>query len=153
MYLFLTQFHVLSVVHLCKSPSLTILVPFLHKFNFLVENYLGESNQITPHRHLLYCYLHHVHRETWPESSAHTLVSTMWVIGVPGWLSQLSVWLWLRSWSQYSWVQAPHQARCCQCRACFGSSVPLSLCPSLPRALAPSLNKHFLKTYIIMKQN
>ena len=31
---------------------------------------------------------------------------------VPGWLSRLSIWLWLRSWSRGSWVRAPCQALC-----------------------------------------
>ena len=30
--------------------------------------------------------------------------------GVPGWLSRLSVWLWLRSWSHGWWVRALCQA-------------------------------------------
>ena len=38
----------------------------------------------------------------------------MW--GGPGWLSWLSVWLWLRSWSCGSWIQAQHQALCWQLR-------------------------------------
>ena len=50
--------------------------------------------------------------------------------GTRGWLSQLSVWLQVTSWSPSSWVQAPRQTLCCQSRACFGSSVPLSFCPS-----------------------
>ena len=37
--------------------------------------------------------------------------------GVPGWLSQLSIWLWLRSWSHSSWIQAPHRALCWHPRA------------------------------------
>ena len=32
--------------------------------------------------------------------------------GAPGWLSQLSVRLWLRSGSRGLWVQAPHWALC-----------------------------------------
>ena len=32
------------------------------------------------------------------------------VYGVPGWLSQLSVWLQLRSWSHSLWVPASHRA-------------------------------------------
>ena len=39
------------------------------------------------------------------------------------------VWLHLRSWSRRLWVWAPHWALSCQHGACFGSSVPLSLCP------------------------
>ena len=37
--------------------------------------------------------------------------------GVPGWLSQLSVWLQLRLWSHGSWVPTPHGALCWQLRA------------------------------------
>ena len=66
--------------------------------------------------------------------------------GVPGWLSQLSVQLWLRSWSHSSWVQAPRQALCWQLRAwillqilCFPLSLPLPCSCSV----YPSLkNKH-----------
>ena len=54
-------------------------------------------------------------------------------------LSWLSVRLQLRSWSQDSWVWTPHQALCCQQRTCFGSPVPLSLCPS-PAHLSLSLS-------------
>ena len=57
--------------------------------------------------------------------------------GVPGWLSQLSIQFWLRSWSHSSWVWAPHWALYCQCTACFRSSFPLSL--SLPCFSACSL--------------
>ena len=56
--------------------------------------------------------------------------------GVPGWLSRLSVWLQLRSWSHGS-----HWALCCQCRARFRFSVPLSLYPSPAHACVLSLSK------------
>ena len=49
--------------------------------------------------------------------------------GASGWLSQLSVWLQLRSWSHGSWVQARHWALCWHLRACLGSSSSISLCP------------------------
>ena len=39
------------------------------------------------------------------------------VDGAPGWLSQLSVRLRLRSWSRSLWVRAPRQALCWQLRA------------------------------------
>ena len=51
-------------------------------------------------------------------------------IGAPGWLSWLSIRLWLESWSRGLWVWAPHWACCCQHRAHFRSSVPFSHCPS-----------------------
>ena len=41
----------------------------------------------------------------------------MIISGVPGWLSQLSFWLQLRSWSYSWWVRAPCQALCSQLRA------------------------------------
>ena len=50
--------------------------------------------------------------------------------GAPGWLSQLSVWLWLRSWSHSSWVQVPRWALCWWLRACSLLQIlclPLSL--------------------------
>ena len=58
---------------------------------------------------------------------------------MPEWLSQLSVWLRLRSWSHGSWVQAPRQVLCWQLRAwsllqvlCLLLSAPplLTLCLS-----------------------
>ena len=54
------------------------------------------------------------------------------------------VWLQLRSWSQSLWVWNPHLALCCQCRACFGSSVSLCLCPS-PACSLCLKNKQTLK--------
>ena len=36
--------------------------------------------------------------------------------GAPGWLSCLSVWLWLRSWSHSLWVWVPHRALSWQLR-------------------------------------
>ena len=57
----------------------------------------------------------------------------------PGWLSQLSVQLWLRSWSHGSWVQAPCRALCWQLRA--WSLLPLSVPPPLMLCLSLK-NKH-----------
>ena len=54
----------------------------------------------------------------------------------PGWLSQLSIWLQLRSWSRTPWVQTPYQALCWQLRASDSVSPslsaphPLTLCLS-----------------------
>ena len=60
-------------------------------------------------------------------------------LGAPGWLSELSVQLQLRSWSCGLWVRA--RVRLCadssEPGACFGFCVYLSLCPSPVRA--PSL--------------
>ena len=60
--------------------------------------------------------------------------------GTPGWLSQLSVWLWLRSWSHGSWVQAPCWALCRHLRAWSLLQIlclPLSL--TLPCSCSVSL--------------
>ena len=53
-------------------------------------------------------------------------------VGAPGWLSQLSVWLRLRSWSPCLWVRAPRRALWWQLRAwslfqilCLILSLPL----------------------------
>ena len=43
--------------------------------------------------------------------------SVMYPPGAPGWLSQLSIKLWLRSWSCSSWVWAPCQVLCWRLRA------------------------------------
>ena len=62
---------------------------------------------------------------------------------VPGWLSQLSVLLQLRSWSHGSWVQPPCRALCWQLRAgaCFRFCVSsLSFCPCPTCALSLFLN-------------
>ena len=58
----------------------------------------------------------------------------------PGWLSQLSVRLWFRSWSLGLWIPAPHQAPHCWCGACLGFSLCLPLCP-FPFALSVSQNR------------
>ena len=70
------------------------------------------------------------------EVSRHQAQGLAWIkipsaTRAPGWLSQLSIRLQLRSWSHGSWVRAPHQAHCCPCRAHFRPSVLLSLCLSL----------------------
>ena len=51
--------------------------------------------------------------------------------GAPGWLTRLSIRLWLRSWSHGSWVRASCQALCWQLGAW-----------SLLRILSPSLSAH-----------
>ena len=51
--------------------------------------------------------------------------------GAPGWLSPLSVWLWLRSWSHGLWVQALFWSLCWQLRA-WSLLQMLSLPLSLP---------------------
>ena len=53
--------------------------------------------------------------------------------GAPRWLSRLSFWLQLTSWSRGSWVRAPCQALCWRLRAwslCHILYLPLFLCPS-----------------------
>ena len=47
----------------------------------------------------------------------HFLFLKKFFWGAPGWLSRLSVWLWLRSWSHGLWVWAPRRALCWQLRA------------------------------------
>ena len=55
----------------------------------------------------------------------------------PGWLSWLSVWLWLRSWSHSSWVWAPRRALCWP----LGAWSLLGFCVSLSGGLSLSLSK------------
>ena len=69
--------------------------------------------------------------------------------GAPGWLSQLSIRLWLRSWSHGLWVQAPRQALCWQLRAwsllwilCLIFSLPL---PHLCSVSLLNVKKNFFK--------
>ena len=61
-------------------------------------------------------------------------------LGAPGWLSRVSVWLRLRSWSHGPWVRAPRRALCWRLRAwslfqilCLPLSAPplFMLCLSL----------------------
>ena len=66
--------------------------------------------------------------------------------GVPGWLSWLSIWPLLRSWSHSSWVQALHQALCWQLRAwsllrilCLPLSLPLPCSCSVSHS---KINRH-----------
>ena len=59
------------------------------------------------------------------------------------WLSWLSIWLRLRSWSQGSWVQAPCRALCWQLTARSLLQILcllLSLCPSPAHTLSLSLS-------------
>ena len=71
-------------------------------------------------------------------------------LGVPGWLSRLSIWLQLRSWFHSLWVQAPHWALCWQFRAwslfwILCVCVSLSLCPPPPTLLILSLSLSKIK--------
>ena len=69
--------------------------------------------------------------------------------GEPGWLSLLSTWLWLGSWSHGPWAWAPRQALCWQLGAWSLLRIlclHLSLCPSPAHALSLCLkNKQTLK--------
>ena len=65
------------------------------------------------------------------------------ITGVPEWLSQLSVWLQLRSWPHGLWVQAPPRALHWQCGACLG----FSLCPSATHSHSLSLSKQIDKNF------
>ena len=71
--------------------------------------------------------------------------------GAPGWLSQLSIQLRLRSWSHGSWLQAMVQVGLCadslDPRACFRFSVSLSPCPSSAYALFLSASKINIKNF------
>ena len=80
----------------------------------------------------------------------------MILLGVPGWLSHLSIQLQLRSWSHVVWVQALHQALCWQLRAwsllcilCLPCSLPL------PRScsVSPSLSKINIKNDFTVNQS
>ena len=65
-------------------------------------------------------------------------------IGPPGCLSQLSTWLWLRSWSCGSWVRAPCQALCWQLWAWSLLHIlclPLSLLLPLSHSVSLCLSK------------
>ena len=73
---------------------------------------------------------------------------------MPGWLSQLSVRLQLRSWSHSPWVRAlqplcQHRADSLKPGGCFEFCVSLSLCPSpthtLPLSRSQKLNKYLKK--------
>ena len=81
---------------------------------------------------------------TWAEIKSQML-------GEPGWLSRLSVRLWLRSWSLGLWVQAPRWALCWQLRAwsllqspCLPLALPLPCLRSVSLCLS-KINKTFKK--------
>ena len=73
------------------------------------------------------------------------------IFGAPGWLSWLSIRLWLRSWSHGLWVGAPCQALCCQFRAWsllqilwLALFLPLACSDSVSVSVSVSkTNKHF----------
>ena len=70
------------------------------------------------------------------------LIFKIALAGAPGWLSQLSGWLWLRSWSHGPWVQA-RVGRCADSSepgACFGFRVSLSLSLLLPCSVSVCLS-------------
>ena len=75
---------------------------------------------------------------------------------MPGWLSQLSIWLQLRSWSLSLWVQAPLGALSWQLRVwnllqilCLplSLSLPHSCCLSLSLSLS-NMNKHWWGAWV-----
>ena len=70
-------------------------------------------------------------------------------LGAPGWLSRLSIRLWLRSWSHGAWVRVLRRALCWQLRAwslfrilCLPHSLPL---PLHALSLSVPKNKHWKK--------
>ena len=66
---------------------------------------------------------------------------------MPGWLSQLSVWLWVKSWSYGFWVLAPHWALCWELVAW---SLVWILCLSLCLSFSLSkINKHKKKINLL----
>ena len=76
-------------------------------------------------------------------------------LGAPGWLSQLSIRLWLRSWSHSSWVWAPHRALCWQLRAwspLWILCLPLSLLLPCLCSLSPSKQNKKKKTFKKLKK-
>ena len=68
--------------------------------------------------------------------------------GEPGWLSQLSAWFWLGSWSHGLRGRVPHGALHWQCGACLG----FSLYPPLPLPHMLSLSLSQNKLYINFKK-
>ena len=86
---------------------------------------------------------------------SHVRIKRNSYYGAPGWLSQLSVPLQLRSWSCSLWVRALHQALCWQLRAwslLLVLCLPLSL--SLPCSCSVSLClKHKINIFKKLKKN
>ena len=70
-------------------------------------------------------------------------------IGVSGWFSQLSIWLWLRSWSHDSWVRAPRRSLRWQLSAWSLLQICVTLSISSPPLLSLSLKtkQTFSKIY------
>ena len=76
-------------------------------------------------------------------------------VRAPGWLSRLSVQLWLGSWSHGWWVRAPRRALCWQLGAwsllwipCLPISLPFPCSRSVPLCL-PIINKTFLNQRLL----
>ena len=74
--------------------------------------------------------------------------------GIPGWLSQLSTQLQLRSWSHCWWARAPCWAWHWPCKACLKFFLSLSLLSALPPlVLSLSQINKLLKNYLKIKIN
>ena len=82
----------------------------------------------------------------------HQLGIKTWICGAPGWLSQLSVWLQLRSWSHSSCVRAPHRALCSSSEPGAASD---SVSPSLsaPPPLMPCLSLCLKNKWTLKKRS
>ena len=93
------------------------------------KNFIPISNSVTFH------WNHH-------ESQSY------WLDGAPGWLSWLSLRLWLRPWSHSLWVWAPCGALCWQFRAqslLWILCLPLSLPHPCSHSVSLSLSKIDIK--------
>ena len=88
-----------------------------------------------------------------PLSLIRTLMIKLGFPGAPGWLTQLSIWLRLRSWSHCSWVRAPHWALHWQLRAWILWQLraldPLSPSLSAPTSVSLSLKNKLKQKFNI----
>ena len=114
---------------------------FLFHMTFCIVFYFHFSNHWKPSFTKIWCQW-----KIWCHCSK--LMSKQWTIRASGWLSQLNIRLWLRSWTCSSWVQAPHGALCWQRRSWsllwilrLPLSLPLPCLPSVSLCLS-KIDKH-----------
>ena len=101
--------HISLGTHNFISGAVKIKVIF-----FYCNVYLAEDLITGMQPKILFCLKHGYVKEKDLKKNTHT---KDFPLGVPGWLSRLSVRLGLWSWSRGSWIWAPRRAWCRQLRA------------------------------------
>ena len=126
--------HIYSAWHKCRHMQ--YLSCLGNKFFEYLGAYLWEYHIITKISLLGLFYIF------WGITELHLFIPFLNAIpGAPGWHSQLSVRLQLRSWSRGSWVWALRQALCWQLRG--GSLLQILCLPLCPSPHWPSISLSF----------